>query len=144
MPSAAFKTQGLRAWSWVGSAYFRLCIVSLELRYRPMSWLRKKVEFSGIDKSCESLEKEDSISLLGLHEAVRLAARLHLLPMECLPKSLVLVDMLKKREVPARVKIGVAKVDGTLASHAWVEVKSGPQWTVLGEIESVTSQFKTI
>lgn len=60
-----------------------------------------------------------------MHEAVRLAARLHFGQTACLPKSIVLASMLGDKAV---VRVGVRKAQemtesasNRLASHAWVE-----------------------
>jgi hypothetical protein len=42
----------------------------------------------------------------------------------CLPQSLALARMLRKKGVAANVRIGV-KADGAFAAHAWVEVAPG-------------------
>lgn len=39
----------------------------------------------------------------------------------CLPRSLTLWHLLRRRGTPAQLQIGVAKIDGQLAAHAWVE-----------------------
>jgi hypothetical protein len=40
----------------------------------------------------------------------------------CLRRSLVLAAMLRRRGVPAHVRIGIARRDGAMAAHAWVTV----------------------
>lgn len=85
-----------------------------------------------------------------MHEAVRLAARLQPGNAACLPRSLVLAAMLKARlpepdvaagaapdsapgstkgtdssvpvRAPIRVRLGISRDQGKLASHAWVEM----------------------
>lgn len=39
----------------------------------------------------------------------------------CLPRSLVLWHLLRRRGAPAQLQIGVAKRKGQFAAHAWVE-----------------------
>ena len=39
----------------------------------------------------------------------------------CLKKSLVLLWILRKRGLPAELRIGVRKVGGALQAHAWIE-----------------------
>ena len=39
----------------------------------------------------------------------------------CLKKSLVLLRVLRRRGHPAELRLGVRRVDGAFASHAWVE-----------------------
>jgi hypothetical protein len=52
---------------------------------------------------------------------VELASRLHPLRPTCLKKALVLLALLARRGVKARVIIGAAKSDGKLDAHAWIE-----------------------
>ena len=72
-----------------------------------------------------------------MHESVRLAARLHFLAAACLPKSLVLADMLSAYGIKAAVVIGVSKNDGRFSSHAWVEIEG----QMVVEAESVVDTF---
>jgi hypothetical protein len=47
--------------------------------------------------------------------------RLYPLHATCLKKSLVLIRVLRQRGHAAELRLGVRQVDGTFASHAWVE-----------------------
>jgi len=40
----------------------------------------------------------------------------------CLPQSLALWWLLRRRGLPAELRIGVAKPDGRMSAHAWVEL----------------------
>jgi hypothetical protein len=53
--------------------------------------------------------------------SVAAAARHHLYPMRCVPRALTLRWLLGRHGLPAELKIGVLRQDGTLAAHAWVE-----------------------
>ena len=88
------------------------------------------------------VEHGASNSLLAakMHEAVRLAARLHFYRAECLPKSVVLADMLTKRGLNAVVAIGVNKKGDSLTSHAWVELDG----LMIGEPESIRQDFTSL
>jgi len=55
----------------------------------------------------------------------------------CLPESLVLWWMLKRRRVPVEVRIGVRKDDQRLEAHAWVELYG----TVLNDSDDVHQRF---
>jgi hypothetical protein len=48
-------------------------------------------------------------------------SRLYPLNATCLKKSLVLLRVLRRRGHAAELRLGVGRVDGTFASHAWVE-----------------------
>lgn len=39
----------------------------------------------------------------------------------CLKKSLILLRLLRKRGIPAELRLGVRKVDGDFSAHAWIE-----------------------
>jgi len=39
----------------------------------------------------------------------------------CLKKSLILLRLLRKRGIPAELRLGVRKVDDDFRSHAWIE-----------------------
>lgn len=72
-----------------------------------------------------------------LHQSIHYAAKLHLIPMTCLIKSLALKKMLGRRNVSAHIKIGARKDFNILRAHAWVEVHQMP----IGEAEDVTAKF---
>ena len=63
----------------------------------------------------------------GLDEAQAIARIVHAaanrnpLRPSCLARSIVLVHQLRRRGLAAEIRIGVAKPDGRLAAHAWVE-----------------------
>lgn len=128
-------------WRWVWSAYWRLWPVLLRIKFKQlfgsMSWLAKKITLS--DKP---VNRGESTSIVGLemHESVRLAARLHFHSVECLPKSIVLADMLTARGLGAFVVIGVNKTDGALKSHAWVELNG----LRVAEAESIPLDFTVL
>ena len=68
------------------------------------------------------------------------AARHHLYPMRCLPQALCLRRLLGRHGIAAELKIGVARQDGELAAHAWVEPEGRP----LGESPTVDERFATL
>lgn len=119
---------------WIWFAYWRLWLTLLRIKFNKASWLQGQVEFSGskvpmpICKSSVALE---------MYEAVRIAARLHFMSAQCLPKSIVLKNMLRRKGLLAQVRIGVAKTDSGIASHAWVELEG----EMVGEAASVSSDF---
>ena len=39
----------------------------------------------------------------------------------CLKKSLILFRLLRRRGIPAELRLGVRTVDGTFSAHAWIE-----------------------
>jgi Transglutaminase-like superfamily len=64
--------------------------------------------------------------------ATEAAARHHLYPMRCLPKSLCLRWLLGRHGLDSELRIGVARPDGGLAAHAWVERQGRPVGEALG------------
>ncbi|MGD2113461.1 MAG: lasso peptide biosynthesis B2 protein [Acidobacteriota bacterium] len=71
---------------------------------------------------------------------VTAAARHHLYPMRCLPRSLVLQTLLARRGIPSALRIGVQTGEDGLEAHAWVEHEGRP----LGESADPTRTFATL
>ena len=95
---------------------FLLPVVSLLLKARGMkcarAWLRRSGRFAG--RTSEFAPGEIA-ALVG--------AAASLLQARCLPRSLVLCQLLRDRGSSAEIRLGVAKpADGLLSAHAWVEV----------------------
>lgn len=143
MPSEDFKTYGLKSIWWSVQAFWRLTCVAIKLKVLGVSWLRERIDYNSGSDFCDKGEMHDK-RLLAMHDAVRLAARCHFLTLNCLPKSLVLVDMLVANGHQAIVCIGVAKNEGTLVSHAWVEIRESGVRRILGEPETIPTDFKRI
>ena len=55
----------------------------------------------------------------------------------CLPQSLVLWRYLRQNDYPATLRVGVARRDGQLVGHAWVELEG----RVLNDVPTVATQF---
>jgi len=72
-----------------------------------------------------------------LRRLIQIASRLHVFPMTCLARSLVLQKMLSRRNIPSQVRIGVVKVQGAMFAHAWVEVHGEP----VSEVEDVRQKY---
>jgi Transglutaminase-like superfamily len=72
--------------------------------------------------------------------ATEAAARHHLYPMRCLPKALCLRWLLGRHGIKAELRIGVARQDGGLAAHAWVERQGRP----VGEDRGVGERFSPL
>jgi len=158
--------QKLNAGQWRGlwSAYWRLWPIILRIKLKQGAWLRKKISFidatlesnraASEETKCESVEPvalasdartQHFTKALELHEAVRLAGRLHFFRTDCLAKSIALADILKCRSHSAKVFIGVSLSNKNnnkkaLASHAWVELNG----QMLGEPENVEHDFTVL
>jgi Transglutaminase-like superfamily len=68
--------------------------------------------------------------------AVDAAARHHLRPMTCLPRTLGLRWLLGRAGIPTDLRIGVARQGGRLLAHAWVERDGVPVGERAGELSS--------
>ncbi len=133
----------LAQWGAIWSAYWRLWPMLLRIKFKQFSkdtsWITKNITLvnseasnlssqnmravDGQPESGREFELAEQLEIAQqLHESVRLAARLHFLPAHCLPRSLVLSNMLEARNIEARVYIGVSKKENGFASHAWIEV----------------------
>ena len=133
----SFHRLSAKQWWWLLCAYARLIVVHLRIKFKQHSWLRQKLTVFA-DQSV--MPASQDLMSLDLHESVRLAARLQLWPADCLPRSIVLADMLTSRGRPAKVNLGVAKHGDVIISHAWVEVDG----CMVGEPQSVIDEFVPI
>lgn len=107
-------------------ALYRLSFVVIQIKFRSMSWfMENSIEGNSVDAD---KNVNDAVITAGtnaaesLHESIRLASRLLPFSCECIPRSIVLRDMLQKEGVAAKVRVGVKKENVSLQSHAWVEV----------------------
>ncbi len=135
-----FQTLKPKQWWWLWSAYWRLWPVLLRIKFRQGEWLRRKISLNDARRLNLEPPPERHTDAVRLHESIRLAARLHFLKADCLPKSIVLADMLVRRSQSAKVFIGVIKTKAGIASHAWVELDG----VMLAEPESVESDFTVL
>ena len=142
------RTLSFDQWRWAFSAYFRLWLVQLCIKFRSSVWLMTKIELGGSKDQAKmsNIEPQSSKELgraVEMFESIRLAARCHFLDTDCLPRSIVLAEMLNRSAaVSAVVILGVNKQeDGlSLASHAWVELNG----QIVAEPEEVTTNFSRV
>jgi hypothetical protein len=133
----SFQRLSARQWWWVLCAYARLIGVQLRIKLKQHNWLRQKLVDIGVESAIPSSQDP---ACSALYESVRLAARLQIWATACLPRSIVLADMLISRGWPAKVVLGVAKKGEAIGSHAWVEVNG----SMVGEPQSVSAEFVPI
>lgn len=141
----SFHNLSVRQLGWVWCAYWRLWPVLLRIKFKQFfdgnRWLARKLTVVQNSPNNQPTDRSANSSLAAqMHESVRLAARVQLLSAECLPKSIVLADMLIASGRQASVVIGVSKKGGTFSSHAWVEVDG----EIVAEPESVRDDFAKI
>jgi hypothetical protein len=113
-------------------AWLYLAVDSIRLRLRPASAISSAIGLAG---SCAARSTDAAANELAL--AVSRAAAHHALPMTCLPRSLALCRMLRRRGYAAQVRIGVRRENDRIAAHAWVEVDGAP----LGEPAAIEERF---
>lgn len=130
-----------RQWAWLWSAYWRMLVVQTRIKLRQQKWLRRKIELASTPPKTNALATSVAAPYIAqLHEAVRLAARLQFGSAACLPRSIVLADMLRSQGYSAQLRIGVNKQGSVLRSHAWVELNG----EMIGEPDSVTQEFSAL
>jgi len=134
-------------WWWIWLAYWKLWWVQIRLKlFKNQAWLNSQVSTLSASAMPEANYQKAKVANTDtpnlevaeqMHESVRLAARLHIWQTTCLPRSIVLVNMLKTRALDAHVCIGISKVGQQFASHAWVELEG----QMVAEPESVQYEF---
>jgi hypothetical protein len=72
--------------------------------------------------------------VLGVNRKVRI------FPASCLVESLTLWWLLRRRRIPADLRIGVRTLTGAFESHAWVELSG----VVLNDIEQVGAIYSEV
>ncbi len=151
-----FQRLNINQWVWLFEAYWRLWIVVIRIKVKQENWLQDQIKIVAINQVNKAGSNEESDLGLAMHESVRLAARLHFLSAQCLPRAITLANMLVARGYDAQVILGVAKVvencvarhsengvaeiERRLSSHAWVELND----VMLGEPESVKHDFVSL
>jgi hypothetical protein len=72
-----------------------------------------------------------------LAQLVNIAARYSLGKDCCLARSMYLGWLLRRRGIPAPLRIGVRHGDGKLDAHAWIELEGAP----LNDTQATTGQY---
>lgn len=152
MKTDFFHALGAYKWWCVWVAYWRLWVVQIRLklkhRLNQQQWLNLKLHYANNLRTAQSSEivsnnlvqQDGLLHAMRVHESVRLAARLHFVEQACLPKSIVLADMLNAQGAQAQVMLGVSKQNGQFRSHAWVEIEG----QMVSEPENVLQDFKPV
>jgi len=111
----SFARLGLFFESWIA-----LAIVKLRLMTAPIPLVRRSM--MGSDPPLPPRPGASKDLLAGYE----LALRNHLWRFNCLPRSLALQLLLRRRGIDARLRIGARRVDSRLDGHAWIEVDGLP------------------
>jgi hypothetical protein len=104
-----------RAWAYLFIAKATLPVLALPQVEALLEHLP-----GGSSDRAEPLPADRLVSL------VDAAARHHLRPMTCLPRSLALKALLQRQGVETDLRIGVRREAGRLLAHAWVEQDGNP------------------
>lgn len=123
--TTVLRKLSIKQFGWVLEGIVRLLSAQRDLRFdwpSVVSELQAQTtEHLRPDQSVDYTELESATQMA---ESVRVAARLLPSQPACLPRSLVLTRMLRRRGINSALCIGVAKGSAprSLASHAWVEI----------------------
>ncbi|MGH1541156.1 MAG: lasso peptide biosynthesis B2 protein [Arenicella sp.] len=132
-----------RQWWAMVVSIFMLSSFVLKMRRRPFSWCWQRIHNpeTVVETGSETVDNKQQDLALELHESVRLAARVLPFKCECLPKAVVLRDLLVARSIPAVVRLGVNKQQMlSMQSHAWVEVDG----QAIAENDDLRQSFKPL
>lgn len=116
-----FLRRGPRAWGLFAQAWLVLLVASLCLRW--LSFPRVERLLAPAVRA-KATADEEAVRLRVW--AVDAAARRHLRAMTCLPHALGLRWLLGRAGIPTDLRIGIARQDGQLLAHAWVERDGRP------------------
>lgn len=133
----------LRQFFAVMAATWRLTVLTIVLRLKPFDWCWQQLSITQQNVAEPPRDDDPSSSIVlaeQLHESVRLASRLLPFSCECLPRSIVLRDMLQRKGTNAIIRLGVNKSAATMNSHAWVEVAG----QAIGEKIDLAQSFTTV
>ncbi len=123
------KVARLRKLSWperqlLLEASLLLLAVDLLLRWRGFARARHFAEAGS--RAAPSPRGQQSVQVDRVVWLVAVAARHHLYPMRCLVQSLTLQRLLRRRGVPAELRIGVQRDGESIGAHAWLEAGGRP------------------
>ena len=124
-------------WYALVASWWLLLAVDLGLRLLPFSRLLNLIGWLTPGPRTPGRPQDAPLLSRRCAAMVGVAARYHLLPMNCLRRALALRWLLAVRGIPADLRIGVDKGRHGLSAHAWVEREGTP----LGEEADVGLQF---
>ena len=108
-------------------AWWQLLLVDVALRVVPVTWL--------LPRGAAAIRKGSPVLPERMAWLLEVARRYSPARSTCLKDSLVLVRMLRAEGFDAVLNVGVARGDGTLCAHAWVEYRGQ---IVFGGVEGET------
>ena len=119
----------------LAQAWLMLPVVHLGLRVIPFRRLHRWLGAGAPIAPAEARDSHRAIE--SVHRVVGIAARRHLVPLTCLRRALVVQWLLRRRGIATELRFGVAKEDGQLRAHAWLE----HQGRLVGERGDVPLRF---
>lgn len=112
----------VQAWAWLFVAHVALHLVSFR---RVLSVAERVVgQRPGSLRHLSSERLAQLVEIAGRHAPMRTT---------CLTEALALSWILRRRGLAGELRIGVARHDGALVAHAWLEASDGP----IGELSDV-------
>ena len=119
-------------WLQLAEAWLTLAWVDLGIRLLPFRyWRRWLAQDAAVQPS---QDREQTGALI---TAAERAARHHLLPMNCLRRSLAQQRLLRRRGIPSRLHLGVRKGEEGIEAHAWLS--NGHR--ILNDTPDVTKRY---
>ena len=108
-------------------AWWQLLLVDVALRLVPVTWL--------LPRAAARISRTPSVPPERIVWLLDVARRYAPARSTCLKDSIVLVRLLRAEGIDAVLNLGVARADGTLRGHAWVECHGR---TIFGGVEGET------
>lgn len=129
------RSLSLADWLAVSQAWLVLLAADLGLRLLPFARIERLFTVRRASAEGTAGVRMDAVARCAW--ATSAAARRHLRPMRCLPRSFCLRWLLGRCGVSAQLRLGVAREESGLLAHAWVEVAGRP----VGESEEGLARF---
>jgi len=104
-----------REWVLLAEAWLTISWIDFVISLLPYHWWK-----SWLFNQYEA-ETHQAANLEHLVWSVNAAADHHLRKPTCLRRSLTLKQMLQRRKIPAKLRIGINKDGADLKAHAWIE-----------------------
>lgn len=102
--------------------YLREATVMLILARLALRWIAPVRIFSWVDRPLTRVTRFSGAEIGWVTWAIESAAAKWPLGAFCLPRALAAHAMLRRRGIASRLCLAVARDDGELAAHAWVEL----------------------
>lgn len=125
-----------RSWLYLVESWFTLLAIYITTKLLPYRYWRNRLKIEP-DKQDNQWPRNDKIDQQSIIDNLNLAARNHIVSINCLHRSLALHAMLHRRGFYARVIFGVKKTGGGIEGHAWVQKTN----QVIGDHKDIAQQY---